>query len=56
MYGGKTNAYRFLVGKAQGSRPFGRPKCRWEENIKMYLKGIGWQDVEWIDLALDKDK
>jgi hypothetical protein len=36
-----TNAYRILVGKPEGKRPLGRPRCRWEDNIKMDLREIG---------------
>jgi hypothetical protein len=42
--GEKTNAYRILVGKPEGKRPLGRPKCRWLDNIKMHLRenGVVW--------------
>jgi hypothetical protein len=52
----KTNAYRLLVGKPEGKRLLGRPKCRWVDNIKMDLGEIGWGDVDWIGLAQDRDK
>jgi hypothetical protein len=42
------NAYNILVGKPEGSRPFGRSRCRWEDK---YLREIGWEDVDWIQLA-----
>jgi hypothetical protein len=54
--GGKTNTYRLLVGKAEGKRPLGRPRCRWVDNIKMDLLEIGWGDMDWIGLADDRDK
>jgi hypothetical protein len=38
----KRNAYRMLVGKSEGKRPLGRPRCRWVNNIKMDLREIGW--------------
>jgi hypothetical protein len=41
--GVKTNTYRFLVGKPEGKRPLGRPRRRWEDNIKMDLLEIGWE-------------
>jgi hypothetical protein len=41
-HGEIRNAYKMLVGKIEAKRPFGRTKHRWEGNIKMYLKGIGW--------------
>jgi hypothetical protein len=48
--GEKRNAYRILVGKPEGKRPLGRPKRRWVNNIKMDLREIGWDGVEWIGL------
>jgi hypothetical protein len=42
MHGEKRNAYRILVGKPEGKRPLGRPRRRWEDNFKMYLREIGW--------------
>jgi hypothetical protein len=48
--GEKRNAYRLLVGKPEGKRPLGRPRCRWVDNIKIDLLGIGWGGV---DLAQD---
>ena len=44
---------RFLVGKLYSKRPLGRPRRRWENNIKMYLRATEWQVVDWIDLAQD---
>jgi hypothetical protein len=38
----KRNAYKVLVGKPEGKKPLGRPRHRWENNIKMDLRGIGW--------------
>jgi hypothetical protein len=46
--GGKTNAYRILVGKPEGSRPLGRPRRRWVDNIKIDLREIGWYGIDWI--------
>jgi hypothetical protein len=43
----KRNAYRLLVGKPEGKRPLGRPRQRWENNIKMDLGEIGWGGVVW---------
>jgi hypothetical protein len=45
--GEKRNAYRILVGKPQGKRPLGRPRCRWAGNIKMDLREIGWIGLIW---------
>jgi hypothetical protein len=49
-------AYRALVGKPEGRRPPGRPRRRWEDNIKMDLSEVGWGDIDWIDLPQDRDK
>jgi hypothetical protein len=56
MNGEKRNAYRILVGKPEGKRPLGRPRHRWEDNIKMVLREIGWGGMDWIDLAEDRDQ
>ena len=45
------NAYRVLVGKPEGKRPLGRPRRRWEDNIKMDLRKVGCYLGDWIDLA-----
>jgi len=45
------NAYKILVGIPQGKRPLGRPGCRWEDNIRMDLRKIGWEHLDWIHLA-----
>jgi hypothetical protein len=52
----KRNAYRILVGNPEGKRPLGRPRRRWVDNIKMYLREIGWDGRDWIDLAQDRDQ
>jgi hypothetical protein len=54
--GAKRNAYRILVGKPEGKRPLGRPRRRWVDNIKMDLRETGWVDMDWIDLAQDRDQ
>jgi hypothetical protein len=54
--GEKRNAYRILVGEPVGKRPLGRPRRRWEDNIKMDLREIGWGGMDWIDLAQDRDQ
>jgi hypothetical protein len=43
--------YRVLVGRPEGKRPLGRPRCRWEDNIKIDLREIGIDGVNWIQLA-----
>ena len=48
--------YRVLVGKPGGKRPLGRPRLRWEDNIKMDLQEVGCGGMEWIDLAQDRDR
>jgi hypothetical protein len=54
--GERRGAYRALVGKPERRRPLGRPRCRWEDNIKMDLQEVGWGGIEWIDLAQDRDR
>jgi hypothetical protein len=49
-------AYRALVGKPEGRRPLGRTRRRWEDNIKMDLREVGWRGMDWIDLAQDRDR
>jgi hypothetical protein len=53
--GEKTVANRILVGKPEGRRPLGRPRRRWEDNIKMDLQAVGW-GMNWIKLAQDRDR
>jgi hypothetical protein len=50
------NAYNILVRKSEGKRPLGRPRCRREDNIKMYLRETGLEDVDWIHLPQDRDR
>jgi hypothetical protein len=54
--GAKRNAYRILVVKPEGKRQFGRPRRRWVDNIKMDLREIGWADIDWTDLDLDRNQ
>jgi hypothetical protein len=49
--GDRRGAYSVLVGRPEGRRPFGRPRRRWEYNIKTDLQEVGWGGVAWIDLA-----
>jgi hypothetical protein len=44
-----------MVRKRKGNRPLRRPRCRWVNNIKMYLREIGWSGVDWIHLGQDRD-
>ena len=48
--------YRFLVGKTEGKRPLGRPKRRWEDNIKLDLQEVECGGKDWIELAQDRDR
>jgi hypothetical protein len=50
--GETRNAYRILLGKPEGKRPLGRSRRRWVDNIKMDLREIGWDGMDWIKLAL----
>ena len=47
--------YRVLVGKPKGKRPVGRPRRRWEDNIKMDLQEVGCAGMDWIELAQDRN-
>jgi hypothetical protein len=49
-------AHKILVWRPEGRRPLGRPRRRWEDNIKMDLGEIGFGDVDWIHLAQDRDR
>jgi len=48
--------YRVLVGKPEGKRPLGRPRRRWEDNIKVDLKEVGGDCGDWMELAQDRDR
>jgi hypothetical protein len=52
--GERRGAYRALVGKPEGRRPLGRPRSRWEDNIKMDLREAVWRGVDWTDLTQDR--
>jgi hypothetical protein len=54
--GERRNGYRVLVGKPEGKRPLGRLRQRCENNIKMDLREIGWDCMDWINLAHDTDQ
>jgi hypothetical protein len=53
--GEERNVYKVLVGKPEGKRLLGRPRRRWEDGIRTYLREISW-GVEWIQLALYRDR
>ena len=54
--GERRGVYRVLVGKPEGKRPLGRPRPRWEDNIKMDLQEVGCGDMERIELVQDRDR
>jgi hypothetical protein len=54
--GERRGAYRALVGKPEGRRPLGSPRRRWEDNIKVDLREVGWGGMDWINLAQDRDR
>ena len=56
MYGEMRGVCRVLVEKPEGKRPLGRPKHRWEDNIKMDLQEVGCGDMDWIELIQDRDR
>ena len=54
--GERRGVYRVLVGKGEGKSPLGRPKCRWEDNIKIDLQEVGGGGGDWMELAQDRDR
>jgi hypothetical protein len=48
--------YRNLVGKSEGKKPLGKPRRRWEDNIKMDLQEVGCEGMDWVDLIKDRDR
>jgi hypothetical protein len=52
----KRNVYRFSVGKPEGRRLLGSPRCRWEDNIKLDVRKIRWGGMDWIHLAQDREQ
>jgi len=54
--GEDRGVHRVLVEKPEGKRPLGRPRCRWEDNIKMELKEVGGGRGDWMELAQDRDR
>jgi hypothetical protein len=54
--GERRGAYRVLVGKPEGQRPVGRPRCRWEDNIKMDLQEVGCGGMDQTELAQDRER
>jgi hypothetical protein len=54
--GEERGVYRVLVGKPERKRPLGRPRCRWEDNIRMVLQEVGCGGMDWIGLAQGRDR
>jgi len=54
--GERRGVYRVLVRKPEGKRPYGGPRRRWYDNIKMDLQEEGCAGIDWIDLAQDRDR
>jgi hypothetical protein len=54
--GEERGAYWILVGLPEGRRPLGRPRRRWEDNIKMDIREVGCGCMNWIELAQDRDR
>ena len=52
----RRGVYRVLVGIPEGKRPLGRPRRKWDDNIKMDLQELGCGDMDWIELAKDRDR
>jgi len=52
----RRGVYRVLVGKPEEKRSLGRPRHRWDDNIKMDLQEVGCAGVDWIELAQDRDR
>ena len=55
-YGERRDLYRVLVGNPEGRRPLGRPRLRWEDDIKMNLQEVECGSMDWIELAQDRDR
>jgi hypothetical protein len=54
--GDRRVAFRVLVGRPEGKSPLGRARRRWEDNIEIDLQEVGWGDMDWIDMAQDRDR
>jgi hypothetical protein len=54
--GERRGAYRVSVGKPEGKRPLGRPRCKREDNVKIDLQKVGCGGIEWIHLVQDRDR
>jgi hypothetical protein len=56
MFGEKKGVYRVLVGKPEGKRPLGKPRRGWEDNIMVDIQEVGCGGMDWIELALGRDR
>jgi hypothetical protein len=54
--GEERKVYKVFMGKPEGKKPLGRPRCRWEDGIRMDLREIGLGDVDCIRLSQDRDR
>jgi hypothetical protein len=54
--GERRGVYRILLGIPEGRRPLGRPRRRWEDNIKMDLREVGWESMDWTELTQDRGR
>jgi hypothetical protein len=54
--GAERKVYKVLVGRPVRKRPLGRPRSRWEDEMRMSLRDIDWRSVDWIELAQDRDR
>ena len=54
--GERRCGHMVLIGKSEGKRPLGRPRSRWEINIKMILQEVGYGGMEWFELSQDRDR
>jgi hypothetical protein len=50
------NSYKILFGKPKGKTPLGKTRCRWEDNIRMNLREVVYEDVDWMHMAKDRDQ
>jgi len=55
-YGDRTSGYKVVVGRSDGKKPFERTRRKREDNIKTGLQEVGWGNIDWIHLAVDRDR
>jgi hypothetical protein len=54
--GDERGAYRIFMGRSEAKRPLGRHRRGWDDNIKLYLQEVGWENMDWIVLVRDTDR